>query len=131
MSEQKKTKRTPVAKPDRTFLVEKPDGKKFKLTVPAKYKVTFGPWAPPSNSGRGYRGDYRAEGTLRIYDGNTILAAFSPVVGFHDTSLDMNHLIRVEKGDATWEEDSEGNLKRSSNLLVENTWQDDGKEEGF
>lgn len=58
----------------------------FYLDIPDDAKITFGPWSPPNGKG------YGAErgGTLRIYRGSkstdNVIAVFSGVTGFRDTS---------------------------------------------
>ena len=66
----------------------------FTIDVPDTAKVTFGPWSPPNAKG-GHYGTERG-GTLRIYAGKTVasnvIAVFSGVSGFRDTSLTYEEL---------------------------------------
>lgn len=107
-----------------TYLVDQGDHKKFKVTIPTNWKVTFGPWAPPSAKNNDRYGPSREQlaGTLRIYEGTSIRACYTPVVSFYSMDLDMKHLQTITKGDLTWVEDSEGNSEHNQKVLVEKNW---------
>ena len=74
--------------PQKTYVLELKNGGQRRLTVPANWKVTFGPTVPFERKGAGgYRGD---EGTwsLRLYEGSDKLRAiFTDVRAFRDTSI--------------------------------------------
>jgi len=76
--------------PKRTYLLELKNGGQRKLTVPAGWKVTFGPTVPFERKGSaGYRGD---EGTwaLRLYEkGDRLRAIFTDVRSFRDLSISV------------------------------------------
>lgn len=93
----------------RTLLVEEQNGKKFKITIPADYKVTFG----SSNGNRGMTGAYEGN-QLRIYEAESKQrACFVGVKSFRDLSLELTRLVVSEDGSSTWSDDGEGNVAKT------------------
>jgi hypothetical protein len=87
--------------------------KTFKITIPDGAKVTFGPWSPPTGGDRYANTDKALNGTLRVYapEGKStenILAVFSGVKGFRETSLGYAEMVAREEGAILWNSDSEG-----------------------
>lgn len=75
---------------NRTYLLEMYDGSKRKITVPASWKVTFGPAAVPRQSG--VRGNSNAAGkmplAIRFYETkDQQRAIFTDVINFRDMSI--------------------------------------------
>src|SRR5207249_2599765 len=82
----------------------------FRITIPDDAKVTFGPWSPPGDKSRGFESEGGKRGTLRIY-GKTkeeVLAVFSGVTGFRDSSLKYAEQVLVQKGATLWQDDQNG-----------------------
>lgn len=99
--------------PERRLLVEKDDGKKFRITLPEGAKVTFGPWSPPSGEGRYVeRTGAALSGTLRVYEssksGASVLAVFSHIKTYRDEALDYEEELIREEGRAIWKSDKAG-----------------------
>lgn len=85
----------------RTLLVVDAQGK-FKITIPADYKVTFGGF----NQGGKYPDGTAA---LRIYEAeNKQRACFKGVFAFFDTSLPIEREVIQENGTATWVKGPDG-----------------------
>ena len=87
--------------------------KTFKITVPDNAKITFGPWSPPTNGESKYSVTEKAlSGTLRIYEsaksGASILAVFSGVSGYRDTSIEYAEEVAREEGAILWKSDKDG-----------------------
>jgi len=86
--------------------------KTFKISVPDESRVSFGPWSPPTGEGRYQASERALSGTLRVYEGrskeSSILAVFSGVSGFRDTSLDFSEEVAREEGAIIWKSDSKG-----------------------
>lgn len=80
----------------RTYVLNMTDGTKQKITVPADWKLTFGPLVPGSKGESGHNG--REALVLRIYEGNkdNQRAVFVGVQSWRDTQ-DLS--IEVEKVD--------------------------------
>lgn len=74
----------PVAKPDRTILIEHEDGDTTEVGgIPASAKITYGPVQPGGKDHYGGR-----ENVLRIYTtANNQLAVFRRVASFRDLAL--------------------------------------------
>ena len=75
---------------NRTYLLEMYDGSKRKITVPASWKVTFGPAAVPRKPG--VRGNSNAAGkmpmAIRFYESkDQQRAIFTDVINFRDMSI--------------------------------------------
>lgn len=96
----------------RTILLEA-DGPKglttFRVTVPDSARLTFGPWSPPSavSAKRGWE-ESDKRGTLRVYEGAgtaKILAVFTGVRTFRDTSIKMAEQVIREGSSAIWRDD--------------------------
>jgi hypothetical protein len=87
-------KRTTPARRERTLLIEQgvdyraggtEGSRRFKLTIPAGAKVTYG----TLHAGQG-KGDYSSAGAvLRIYEGTTQTCMFRNVLTFQDTGYPM------------------------------------------
>lgn len=88
---------------ERTLLVEC-RGEKFKITIPADWKVTFG----KAMQGRGYESDPDGR-ELRIYECETKQrACFTGVRSFRDLSIQVVRLVVSESGAQSWESDGDG-----------------------
>lgn len=88
---------------ERTLLVEC-RGEKFKITIPADWKVTFG----KAMQGRGYESDPDGR-ELRIYECETKQrACFTGVRSFRDLSIPVVRLVVSESGENFWEDDGDG-----------------------
>lgn len=97
--------------------------KNFRIKVPMDYKITFGPFSPPTTNNRGYRQPGDSVGTLRIYDRNKerTVAVFSNVSGYRDTSFDYAEEVAVEEGARIWKSDQHG-YSREENIKVQREW---------
>lgn len=101
--------------------------KTFKIKVPTEAKITFGPWSPPS-AGTKYvdRSDKSLSGTLRVYEsakaGASVLAVFSGVGGYRDTSMDYEEEVAREEGAVIWKSDKNG-YKREEKVSRETDWE--------
>lgn len=98
----------------RTLLVEKTDGKKFRIQVPDDAKVTFGPWSPPTMSK--YGGESRSmAGTLRIYQGSkeNIIGCFTDVKGFRENGLAYEEEVVREEVSSIWKSDEHGYVRET------------------
>lgn len=87
--------------------------KTFKITIPDGAKITFGPWSPKSEAGDRYSNSDKAlSGTLRVYEsgksGASVLAVFSGVHGYRDTSLEYQEEVAREEGAIIWKSDKDG-----------------------
>lgn len=102
-------------------------GKKtFKITVPDGAKITFGPWSPPTGESKyGDRSDKALSGTLRVYEsakaGASILAVFSGITGYRDTSIDYEEEVAREEGAILWKSDKDG-YKREEKVSRKAEW---------
>lgn len=98
----------------RTLLVEKTDGKKFRIQVPDDAKITFGPWSPPS-AGKTYQSERHAAGTLRIYQGSkeNIIGCFSDIRGFREMSLGYEEEVVREEVSSIWKSDEHGYVRET------------------
>jgi len=92
----------------RVLLVERSRSERFKIEVPADWKVTFG-------SPGGNRGGFPDEGKeLRIYEAeNKQRACFTGVRSFRDLSIPVTRLVVAENGTETWEDDGDGTATRT------------------
>jgi hypothetical protein len=86
--------------------------KTFRITIPDKAKVTFGPWSPSTGEGRYAQSEKALNGTLRVYEtakaGATILAVFSGVTSFRESTLEYEEQVAKEEGAILWKSDSKG-----------------------
>lgn len=74
----------------KTYLVEFKNGTKQKITVPANWKVTFGPAA---KGNRGDRTGLQMPLALRFYESEVKQRAiFTDVVSFRDTSINIEEM---------------------------------------
>lgn len=79
---------------EKTYIIECEDKTKKKITVPADWKVTFGPAVKGNNSGTRNPGAPKIPMALRFYETETKQRAiFTDVVSFRDASIK----IEVEK----------------------------------
>jgi len=70
-----------------TYLIEKENGKRFKITVPASWKVTFGP-ATKGGDRRTTPSNLKMPMALRFYENDVKQRAiFTDVVNFRDVSI--------------------------------------------
>lgn len=113
---------------DRTLLVTKNSGEQFRITIPSDAKITFGYFNPtggPGDNRARYSDESREDmkrSCLRIYrgskDNGEQLAAFTGVREFRDLGLSVERLVKKSVGQASWEEDTEGNLQESRKVVV-------------
>lgn len=99
----------------RKILVQS-DNKEFSITIPDDATLTFGPWSPPSEKGKGESWSHEAKrGTLRVYahGKKEILAVFSGVTSFRDISIGFAEKIAVETGNSIWRDDETGYFRES------------------
>lgn len=94
----------------RTLLVTETNGKQFKITIPADYKVTFGK-QPGSR-------DYdAASASLRIYENESKQrACFIGVRSFRDLGLPLTRLVISEDGSSRWSDDGDGNTEQTKKV---------------
>jgi hypothetical protein len=85
--------------------------KTFKVQVPTKAKLTFAPFSPPSKTDGYARRPDNAVGTLRVYEGTNIIAVFSGVSGYRDTSLGYMEEVAREEGATIWKDDEKGYMR--------------------
>lgn len=94
------------------LLVQKENGKEFRITVPAGATITFGPWSPPTSKERAYGDNRSSQGTLRIYEGPkstaSIIAVFSGVASFRDVSIDYMEAVATQEVRKLWKSDKDG-----------------------
>lgn len=100
--------------------------KTFKVTVPDNAKVTFGPWSPQGEGKyEGRLSDKALNGTLRVYEsaktGASILAVFSGVMEFRDTSIDYSEMVAREEGAILWNSDKDG-YRREEKVKRSEDW---------
>lgn len=98
--------------------------KTFEITIPDDAKVTFGPWSPPGENAR-YVGERALTGTLRVYKGGAttqnVLAVFSGVRSFRDTSINYREEVAREEGAVIWKSDENG-YERQEKATIERAW---------
>lgn len=86
--------------------------KTFKIGIPDEAKITFGPWSPSTGEGRYANSDKALNGTLRVYEnsksGASLLAVFSGVTSYRDTTLDYSEMVTREEGAIVWNSDKDG-----------------------
>jgi hypothetical protein len=99
--------------------------KTFKISIPDEAKVTFGPWSPPTGEGKYQATDKALNGTLRVYEtaktGAGILAVFSGVTGFRDTSIQYAEEVAREEGAIIWKSDQNG-YEREEKVQRKTDW---------
>lgn len=102
--------------------------KTFKIRVPNGAKLTFGPFSPPTTKESAYnRSDGDKKGTLRVYEGTNVIAVFSGVSGYRDTSLEYMEQVLIQQGETVWKDDLNGYSRSSSSSGVR-TWVDPSEE---
>lgn len=104
-----------------TYLLTMKNGNLQKLTVPAAWKVTFGPIAPGS---KGYESNGGSGMCLRFYEsGNQQRAVFTDVKAFRDTSIAIQERITKTKQQTVRKDTPQG----SKDFVVEakiSEWRD-------
>ena len=99
--------------------------KTFRISVPDGAKVTFGPWSPPSGEGKYQVSEKALNGTLRVYEsaktGASVLAVFSGVTGYRDTSMEYAEEVAREEGAVIWKSDRNG-YERKESVKRESDW---------
>ena len=102
--------------------------KNFKIEVPDKCKITFGPFSPPGKMGYANNPE-KAIGTLRIYgtSKDEILAVFAGVKGFRDLSLNYQEEVAREEGAVIWKSDKDG-YSREEKVQRQKEWVDTTKQ---
>jgi hypothetical protein len=103
--------------------------KTFKITIPDDSRITFGPWSPPSATKNTAWDAADRRGTLRIYEGKSktsenIIAVFTGVTGFRDTTLDYSEQVLRLEGEAVWKSDERGYEQRTKGK-TKRAWLDD------
>jgi hypothetical protein len=106
----------------RTLLIEGHNGK-FRITIPADWKVTFG--AFQQGGGNKYdTGDRSA--ALRIYESESMQrACFRDVRSFRDLSIPLEKLVIAKTGEESWEDDGEGNASSKHKTTAKKEWKSD------
>lgn len=100
--------------------------KTFKIIVSDESKITFSPWSPPSSKA-GYNSEGGAKGTLRIYEKgekSNILAVFSGVTSFRESSLNYSEQVMKEEGETIWKNDN-GMYSRNDSWKQSKEWTSD------
>jgi hypothetical protein len=107
---------------EKTYIIDCENGSRRKVTVPASWKVTFGPCVKGMNSGD--RDHRKVPMALRFYESETKQRAiFTDVVSFRDTSIKIQEeKIRVSEKDGYME--CEGVRKRTSFQASVREWVD-------
>jgi len=87
---------------EKIYIVEKENGKKFKITVPADWKVTFGPAAKGMHT---KSSSYKVPLALRFYENaDKQRAIFTDVVSFRDSSILVEEeKVRIQEKDGYME----------------------------
>lgn len=88
----------------KTYIIKLRKGDR-RLTVPARYKITFGPLVPGTK-------DQGGHAALRIYDGSQQLACMTDVVAFRDASIKLEEKVVKTKRQVV--EKDNGNLRRGT-----------------
>jgi len=113
-----------------TYLVERSDGSRFKITVPEDWKVTFGP-AVTSQSKNPHLPQYAGKipMALRFYESETKQRAiFTNVVSFRDISIPLFiEKINLQEKDGYYECD--GVRKATTFQAKTREWKDANEEE--
>jgi hypothetical protein len=79
---------------------------RFRIDVPANWKVTFGPLAPGSKYGGGY--------ALRLYESETKQrAVFVDVTSFRDLSIPYRKYVKNTKARDAFDKNSQGEVSSS------------------
>jgi hypothetical protein len=106
----------------KTYIITHEDGTVQRITVPASWKVTFGPAAKGMNAGRGSGPGYKIPLALRFYEADTKQRAiFTDVVSFRDASIKIEEQIsRVQEKDGYME--CEGVKKRTAFRATVKEW---------
>lgn len=101
--------------------------KTFKISIPDDAKITFGPWSPPSAGVKAYDSPKALSGTLRVYEnaksGASVLAVFSGVNGYRDTSLGYAEEVAREEWATIWKSDEHG-YQREERVSAQTKWVD-------
>jgi hypothetical protein len=116
-----------------TYLIEKENGKRMKITVPETWKVTFGPAVKGFDRKLSGGPSYKVPMALRFYESETKQRAiFTDVVSFRDLSIPVEvEEVKVQEKDGYTE--CEGKRKRTSFQVKVKEWKDpdEEKEDGL
>lgn len=107
MATRSRSTKKPADAPEfKTYLLTMEDGKRKKVTVPASWKVTFGPLVP---GGKDTNYNSRGALSLRFWEGKDLQrAVFTGVASFRDQSIGIEEeIIRSEEQVFTKEVDGE------------------------
>lgn len=98
-----------MAKPSepamKTYVLEKTNGQKSRVTVPAAWKLTFGPiWIPAKGN------SHELKYALRFYEGNkeNQRAVFSDVKSFRDTSIQIEEQVTKTRAETYYKDTRNG-----------------------
>lgn len=111
--------------PDTKQFLVRTSKKILRITVPASWKVTFGPTGPPRS--HDYEGQRQKGWVLRFYEAETRQrACFTNVLEFYDLSLPIDVLVMANEGGKTaWVPTTDGfadlpkEAKKSVHILAE------------
>ena len=104
---------------EKTYLVER-HKETLLVTVPADWKVTFGPVFTPNKGGYG-----GPENCLRFYEAkDKQRAIFTGVLGFRDTSIPVKRKVVEVKGKSEFQKGPKGE-KHAAEENVEERWTQD------
>jgi len=108
---------------EKTYIIEFENGSKKRITVPANWKVTFGPAAKGSEHSSNGRG-LKMPMAIRFYESETKQRAiFTDVVSFRDTSIRIQEeKVRVSEKEGYME--CEGVRKKTSFQATVKEWVD-------
>lgn len=105
----KSSKKAPVGGksiPMKTYLLKLKGEGQQKITIPAAWKVTFGPLIPGSKGTPAYNGTSGV--CLRLYDGTSQRACFTDVEYFRDTSIIVEELIIKTQRETAYKDTPDG-----------------------
>lgn len=93
-----------------TYLLEMRNGDKKKISIPAHWKLTFGPLCPGSKDG-----GLNSTGAtaLRLYDGTNQKAVFTGVESFRDLSIGIEVEVTKSKQETFYKDDPEGGERKA------------------
>jgi hypothetical protein len=92
------------------------DAGEFKLTIDDKARLTFGPNAPYASKKEFSTG--RQDGwSLRIYDGDRLLACMTNTKWFRETSIAISRVVEKVHSETVWK-DGDGNYEHTTTRNV-------------
>ena len=98
----------------RTYEI-KTQGDRFRIDIPANFKVTFGSLSPGSKYGGGGM-------ALRVYESDTKQrAVFTDVISFRDLSIPVRKYVKNTKSKAESERDAKG-VRGSHEVEYNDEW---------